>query len=164
MGKRGPPPKPTRLRVIQGNPGRRPLPKKEAQPELGIPERPSHLDAIASAEWERVADELHQVGLLAKIDSSMLAAYCQAYARWRTAEESIARMARNDPHTQGLIIKTGNGNAVQNPLVGVANRALQIMMRAAGEFGMTPSARARIAAAKSEIKDDDPAEAFFKSG
>ena len=46
--------------------------------------------------------------------------------------------------THGLIIRTQGGNAIQNPLVGTANKAMADMMRYAAEFGMTPSARTRI--------------------
>ena len=42
------------------------------------------------------------------------------------------------------MIKTSNGNLVQNPLVGTANKAMSEMMRYAVEFGMTPSARSRV--------------------
>jgi phage terminase small subunit len=55
----------------------------------------------------------------------MLAAYCTAYARWRTTEELLARM---DPNAR------------------IAGQAARDMVRFAGHFGMTPSARARIAA------------------
>jgi phage terminase small subunit len=41
---------------------------------------------------------------------------------------------------------TTNGNAIQNPLIGTANKAASDMVRYAAEFGMTPSARARISA------------------
>ena len=66
-------------------------------------------------------------------------------------------MAERDQLTSGLMIKTTNGNAVQNPLVGTANKAMGDMVRYAAEFGMTPSARSRVA------KDPfapDPQESF----
>jgi P27 family predicted phage terminase small subunit len=78
---------------------------------------------------------------LSKIDRAALAAYCQSYGRWVQAEQRLAEMAERDPITAGLMIKTSNGNVVQNPLVGAANRALHEMVRIATEFGMTPSSR-----------------------
>jgi phage terminase small subunit len=42
-----------------------------------------------------------------------------------------------------LTIPTSNGNAVQNPLAGVANRTLHEMIRFAVEFGMTPRSRTK---------------------
>jgi P27 family predicted phage terminase small subunit len=55
-------------------------------------------------------------------------------------------MASQDASTGGLMIKTTGGNAIQNPLVGIANKAQEVMLRVAAEFGMTPSARTRVRA------------------
>jgi P27 family predicted phage terminase small subunit len=62
-----------------------------------------------------------------------------------TAERVIATMAEKDQITGGLTIKTTNGNAIQNPLVGTSNTAARDMLRFASEFGLTPVARARLA-------------------
>ena len=68
-------------------------------------------------------------------------------------------MAERDLTTHALMIRTSNGNAVQNPLVGTANKAMADMMRYATEFGVTPSARSRIAA--EGYGDDDDVLAEF---
>jgi len=78
------------------------------------------------------------------LDRAALAAYCQAYGRWVQAERALSKMAEQDALTGALMIKTKNGNAIQNPIVGTANHAMSEMMRYATEFGMTPSARTRI--------------------
>ena len=88
--------------------------------------------------------QLLRCGLMSEIDRAALAAYCQAYGRWVQAERALARMGEKDLLTGALMIKTSNGNAIQNPLVGTANKAMELMLRAAAEFGMTPSARSRI--------------------
>jgi phage terminase small subunit len=54
-------------------------------------------------------------------------------------------MASGDQVTHGLLVK-GSDGVTANPLVGIAHRAAADMVRYAGEFGMSPSARARIAA------------------
>ena len=107
-----------------------------------------------------MASWLHKIGLLSEVDRAALAAYAQAYGRWVQAERAIARMAEKDQLTGGLMIKTSNGNAIQNPLVGTANKAASDMMRYAAEFGMTPSARTRIEPQASD-KNADPADRFF---
>jgi P27 family predicted phage terminase small subunit len=141
---RGRKPLPTHLKLIQGNPGKRALNKDEPQPDLSIPTPPPHLNDEAKVEWGRVIDNLYRLALVSEIDRAALAAYCQAYGRWVQAERALARMAEKDQLTHALMIKTTNGNAIQNPLVGTANHAMNEMMRFAGEFGMTPSARSRI--------------------
>ncbi len=82
-----------------------------------------------------------RIDTLEAVDRAALAVYCTAYARWVQAERAIAGMAKRDMLTGGLMIKTSNGNAIQNPLVGTANTTASDMVRYAAEFGVTPSAR-----------------------
>ena len=154
-------PKPTHLKLITGNPGKRPLPKREAKVAVALPEAPPTLNGEARAEWDRVSADLYKVGLLSKIDRAALAAYCQSWAIWAQATKALAEMAKRDELTGGLMIKTTNGNAIQNPLVGTANKAAADMVKFAVEFGMTPSARSRINAAEPSENDDDPASRYF---
>ena len=158
--KPGTKPKPTHLKLVTGNPGKRALNRKEAKTRAAIPAPPTHLSADAVGEWERVATELFNLGILSEIDRAALAAYAMAYGRWVQAERAIAKMAEKDQLTGGLMIKTSNGNAIQNPLVGTANKAAADMMRYAAEFGMTPSARSRISAEPPQ-ESGDPADRFF---
>jgi P27 family predicted phage terminase small subunit len=139
------PRKPTALRIIEGNREKRPIPKNEPRPRRGIPKPPSHLDAYALDEWHRITPELDAIGMLTTVDGITLAAYCACVSRWRQAEEAIQRMKNRDALTGALMIKTSNGNAIQNPLIGVANRAMHMAIRFAAEFGMSPAARARLA-------------------
>lgn len=159
---RGRTPKPTHLKVIAGNPGKRPLNAQEAHPASGAtpPDPPAHFTGEARAEWLRLAPELHRVGLLSNVDHNVLAAYCQCYARWRQAESALATMALSDPMSGALLIKTANGTLIQNPLVGTANKALASMLRFASEFGMTPASRSRIAA-DGGSNDEGPLQTLF---
>ena len=109
---------------------------------------PPHLADEAKVEWGRVGHELYQLGLLTNLDRAVLAVYCQSYARWVKAETALTVMAAADNLTGGLMTKTSNGNAIQNPLVGIANKAMADMVKYAAEFGMSPSARSRIEAAR----------------
>ena len=59
----GPPKKPTKLRILEGNPSKRPLPKNEPEPDPTMPECPDWLMDDAKEEWNRVAPELHRIGL-----------------------------------------------------------------------------------------------------
>jgi P27 family predicted phage terminase small subunit len=138
---------PTYLKVLRGNPGHQCLNKAEPQPEIAAePEPPSFLQGYAADEWWRVAPELHRLGLRSVLDVMPLAAYCVAYKRWRTAEEALTRMAERDAATSGLLVKSAVGDARASPLVKVAAAAADRMLRCAGEFGLTPVARTRLAA------------------
>ena len=156
MAPRGAKPTPTNIKILTGNPGNRALPTSEPKPRSRRPLQPPHLNDDAAEEWARVAGELTALGILSGLDRAALAAYCQAYGRWAQAERALAKMSNQ---ADGLIIKTVSGNMIQNPLVGVANKAMSDMMRYASEFGMTPSARSRISA--SEGEEFDPSDEFL---
>ncbi len=145
MTQRGPKPTPTALRLLQGGPNARGIPAGEPIPPASdMPPPPSWLNAYALEEWEKLAEDLYGMGVLTSIDQTMLAAYCMAFARWRQAEEDLQKMADADPVTHGALLKTKEGNAIQNPLVGVANVARRDMARLAAEFGLSPSSRTLI--------------------
>jgi P27 family predicted phage terminase small subunit len=141
-------PKPTAIKELAGNPGKRPLNKNEPKPE-GIPACPSQLNAVAKREWTRVSKELIPMGLLTSVDRASLAAYCTVYARWVKAEADITRL--------GEYIKSSkSGYLIQAPWVGVANKALELMHKFAVEFGFTPSSRTRLSIEpqKQEMNDE----------
>lgn len=145
----GRPPKPTKLKVLAGNPGKRPLNMNEPKPKPVAPKCPAWLDKEAKREWKRVAPELEKLGLLTVVDGSALAAYCQAYARWRQAEEMIRR--------EGLTITTETGYVMPHPAVKIAEKSMQLIRGFCNEFGLTPSSRAKMTVP--EVDDD--AEDFF---
>lgn len=149
---RGPRPVPTHLKLLRGNPGKGKINRDEPQPLVpdACPEPPSFLSAYAAEEWRRVAAELHRLHLLTVIDTGPLAAYCVAFGEWRTARETLDRIAKGDPVMHGLLLKRDRA-VVQNPLVYVARKAAQDMVRYAGEFGLSPAARVRIATGLAEV-------------
>lgn len=133
------------MKELAGNPGKRPLNRREPKLASTLPPCPRHLSAEAKREWRRMGGELARMGVVTAVDRAALAAYCQAWARWVDAEGQVARL--------GTIVKTANGNLIQNPYLAVANRALEQMTRLAAEFGMTPSSRSRVQVA---ARDDEP--------
>lgn len=90
MATRGRKSKPTALKLLEGNPGNRPL--NTAKPRsTGVPDCPDWLEDEAKAEWERMSTVLENMGMLTDMDMVAFAGYCQAYARWREAEEFLSQ-------------------------------------------------------------------------
>lgn len=152
MGRRGPAPEPTRLKIIKGNPGKRPLNKKEPKPQQGIPECPPELAGAARDEWERIAPMLHKIGLLSKVDGAGLAMYCAIYARWLEAEAQIRK--------HGMLIKSPNGYPMQSPYLNIATQCIKQMRGYLQELGLSASSRSRIEVEREDI-ETDAEERFF---
>ena len=136
MARTGRPPKPTALKELEGNPGKRPLNKDEPKPKQQAPKCPSWLLPDAKAEWKRLSKELEALGLLTEVDMAAFAGYCQAYARWKEAEEFISK--------HGSILKTSTGYIQQIPQVSIAQQNLKQMRNFCSELGLSPSARSRL--------------------
>ena len=156
MAERGRKPKPTAIKVLEGNPGKRTLNEHEPKPEKKAPRCPSWLDQEAKKEWRRMAKQLEDLGILTEVDMAAFAGYCQAYARWKEAEEFITK--------HGTIVKTPSGYWQQVPQVSIAQTYLKIMTRFCEQFGLTPSARSRIVADKGNEAEDPLEFMLFKGG
>ena len=141
-------PIPTNLKMLRGNPGRRPLPKNEPKIPAGIPKVPPHLNREAKKEWKRIVPELEQAGLLTKVDGSALAAYCDCFSTWAQASRKIKK--------GGLTVTGDNGIPVVSPYLKISNAALDRMRQFLVEFGMTPSSRSKVKAAeKPEVPEGE---------
>ena len=120
--------------------------QNEPKPEIAIPDCPEFLSKEAVLEWNRISLELSVLGVLARIDRAALAAYCQVWARWAKAEADL--------NERGEFTLTEKGNAIQNPYLAIANKALKQMREYLIEFGMTPSSRSRISGAPNKRSDE----------
>ena len=72
---RGRKPKPTVLKLVTGNPGRRPLNKLEPRPAPGVV-KPRFLKGRAAKIWAQHAPELERLGVLTSVDGQMFATWC----------------------------------------------------------------------------------------
>jgi P27 family predicted phage terminase small subunit len=133
---RGRKPKPTSLRILNGNAGKRPLNPDEPKPPAVIPKPPKMIQGEARKEWWRMGRLLYDAGLLTKIDGPALTAYCQPWATYCEAWEEIRR--------SGLVIKSSKNQPMINPFLKVANIAQAQWTRMLIEFGLTPSSRSRV--------------------
>lgn len=93
MATRGRKPKPTALKILEGNPGKRPLNENEPIPPKGNIKCPTWLLPEAKKEWKRLAPSLEAMGVLTMADLTAFEGYCQAYARWKEAEAFITSTA-----------------------------------------------------------------------
>ena len=98
---------------------------------------PTFLDDVAKKEFRRLAKELAPAKLVTNVDVNALAAYAQAFSRWKDAEEKLKR--------HGTLIKSKNGEPAINPYIYIVDKCFAQMKAMALEFGFSPGARAKIA-------------------
>ena len=155
----GPNPKPTELKRLEGNPGKRALPANEPRPEPAMPACPAFIKGSGRREWKRIAPELLKLGLLTRIDRAALAGYCigwmqleeveTALSKMKKSGRALAKLKKANPDmkaniSNGMVSITSNGNAIIEPLLSVRKQALETIHKFGTEFGMSPAARTRI--------------------
>src|SRR5262245_59499054 len=132
---RGRPRKPTRIKILTGNPGKRPIDAREPLPRRGRPPCPGWLDGEAKKFCRKLVPELDRLGLLTVVDAGALAGYCQAWAEFRQATETLQAEGRTQR----------NGDRVFNhPAVSQQRSAWDAIRAFSGLFGLDPSSRARL--------------------
>jgi P27 family predicted phage terminase small subunit len=141
-------PVPFELAKMRGFPGKR-RPRPEVSPAVPAepPPAPSHLSLYAVEESDRARAAPPPSVPLTTIDTATFEVYCESYAQWRVAVELIEKCVADDPVTRGLLVQGAVADKVQNPLLIVARKAAEAVITVAGEFGLSPRARARLAAA-----------------
>jgi P27 family predicted phage terminase small subunit len=148
---RGRKPKPTEVKRLAGNPGKRPLNNREpvqpAPPDAfdGPPDELTQ-DLIATKEWMRLAPMLRKSRQISESDRSVLIAVCLEWSKYMEAM-GIVRMS-------SMIIKTSSGYRQINPYLSVATKSLSNLSKLWPELGLTPSSRSRI----QTLPDNDSAD------
>lgn len=135
MGARGPMPKPTNIKRLEGNPGCRKLNDREPQP-TGPPVRPDFVNGEAATEWDRCISAMPD-GVYTNADGPVLAVYCVAWVLFRNALGQVAR--------EGMTSVGSQGQKVTHPSLATVAKQAEIILRAADRLGMSPSARSRLA-------------------
>ncbi len=135
MGRRGPKPTPTKILKFRGS-RQVETRKDEPEAETGIPRQPAWLSAAAKTEWKRIVGELDEMEILAKVDQTTLAVYCETYAEYLEARKLVQK--------HGMTTVTEGGTEMQHPAVGIMHRARADLKRYAALFGLSPADRAGI--------------------
>ncbi len=152
MGKRGVKPQPTVLKLLKGNPGRRPLNQLEPEPARDAIVPPAYLVGPSLAKWNEMLPSLVATGVMTNADVETLARYCTMYEQFLFCLAEI-RAGRDQielkhPETGELL------NIKSTPAGLNMHKLAASMLRIEQEFGLTPSARSGIVAKKIDKVED----------
>lgn len=105
------------------------------------PTPPEWLLPSALAEWNRVLPDLVAGGAFTDADTAALAGYCQSFAHWMAAEQFMQL------NGTAFTVRDDKGNVKFTSVVpqfGIAQKALDKMLRFGSELGLTPISRAKL--------------------
>jgi P27 family predicted phage terminase small subunit len=148
MGRAGPPPKPTNLRILHGEPPYR-VNRYEPQPLDARPPVPPDLSGAERWEWDRVVTELEAMNLAFAADRDVIRAYVTAVVMHAEAARMVV--------LQGMLIRGRDQALVRNPAVAMVRDSASMIIRLARELGLTPAARASFNTGGSAHEEDDGA-------
>lgn len=132
--------KPTAIKILQGNPGHRPLNKEEPDYGPGAPLKPDWLDEFASEEWDRLVSILAPARVISKGEVGILVVACDAYSQLRQCQKFIKRKGSISYATS----TNGGTNYKPYPEVGQRNVARRQYLSSLSELGLSPSSRTKV--------------------
>lgn len=147
MGRRGRPPKPTALRIIEGDRHTERFNHHEPIPRPARPECPDEVSDPVREIWDYTVGELDAMGIAHACDRDTLLCYCEAVVAHRRASAIVAK--------SGVVMKGLHGGVVRNPALIVQRDSAALIRAFAQEFGLTPSARTRIESKDGAARGDD---------
>lgn len=159
-------PKPTRMKILAGNPGKRPLNNREPQPTVGKSKCPVWMSPKAKLAFRELSEVLcDELGVLTVADRKALELLCDAYSEYRDARDYVRKNGATY-ETHSVTGKDEEGVPVlttvvrKRPQVDMASDAWKRVKGMLVEFGLTPSSRTRLVIDK-EDKSPDKAESYF---
>lgn len=133
----GRPRKPTKMHIYNGTD--RPCRRNENEPQPDSPDElqdpPEYLPERAKEEWYRMGKILHEAGLLTVLDYTEFRNYCLAESHIVEAEKKMG---------SEFVTIGAKGTEIQNPLMAIINKSMELSHKFLVEYGMTPSSRTKI--------------------
>jgi P27 family predicted phage terminase small subunit len=158
MGKRGPRPTPTQLKILRGNPGKRRLNKDEPQPPADGVTMPPHLGLVAAARWGELLPMLQSVRVMTRADVEALARYCDTWEWWLATRAKL----KAEGDTYPILNDGGEVKYIaQRPEVAIAHKLAQQLRQLEQDFGLNPSARASMNVEPTKPQTDDEDRIMF---
>lgn len=136
----GPPRTPSHLRLVRGNPSKRPISETEPKPEKRVPPTPKHFNKQERYWFKVLGERLHALGLISVLDGMALELLVGAYIEWRHHRDVLDR----EGETYKTVSADGNTLIRPHPQVAMMVDAWKRVCRMQAEFGMTPASRSKV--------------------
>ena len=148
MGRRGPAPTPTGVKLRQGETRPSRVNRMEPLPRHAAPAMPRGMEPEARKTWRRVVREMRGTDVILAADADVLRCYCEAVAAYVRSATMLAG---------STVLVRRDGELAKNPLHQVVRDNRDAVRLFARELGLSPSARASLrvepSAASGDIED-----------
>ena len=135
---RGRKPKPTKLKELNGNAGKRALNKNEPKfDQITNIEPPEQLESLAVEMWQRVVTPVGAQDPLTHWGFEKVVAVFTAYGPWRPAQDKINNYGVVVPHPETGVLQ-------KNPAVTVMNETARQLVTFGSLLGLDPASRTRL--------------------
>lgn len=114
---------------------------------------PEWLDSEAQKEFNRVVSEARKIDYLDNLDLSVLAVYCDNYARYVNAATHL----NND----GLVNVTDSGYATPSPYMSILNQSAKNIFTCSSKLGLAITDRLKLIVPKAAEKPKNKYEKFL---
>jgi P27 family predicted phage terminase small subunit len=156
MGKRGPRPTPTNIKLARGT--LRAKPAAEPTPPTTGVQMPAHLGPVAAARWAELLPIVQAMRVMTDADVEALARYCDTYEWWLAVRTKL----RAEGDTYPILNDGGEVKYIaQRPEVSIAHKLATQLRQLEQDFGLNPSARTSLQTEPQKPAGDDEASAIL---
>lgn len=139
MGKRGPKPKPNEERLLEGNPGKRPMRVDRDEDDLssGGLRMPTRMTEMERQVWRDTLESFPS-WYFRSADKILLIAYCRAVVRLEKSEKAL--------QNKSAVLQRANGSPCLSPHIAIINSAMAQVIHLSEVLGLTRSKRKGVVA------------------
>lgn len=146
-------PIPTSLKILRGNPGKKPLPKGEPQPPTDNIAPPDYLGEVARKKWDELLPLLQATRVMTRADIEALARLCDTYEWWLATREKLRKEGDSYP----ILNDKGEVKYIsQRPEVAIAHKLAAQMHTLEADFGLNPASRTKLGVNPAALRNDPP--------
>ena len=145
-------PKPTKLKMITGNPGGRPLNKNEPEPTGGLPEMPKWLDSfsLAKENWEQEGKTLDNMRVMTEADWGVLAMRSYVYSQLVGLALDVKEEGRTLSYQKMDSLGNEFFEVKHNPKAKQIDNLLKEYRTYGNLLGLDPASRSKLSAREKE--------------
>ena len=130
-------PRPTKLKILAGEPNKDRINENEPEAPPGRPPMPERFNDSKGGKvaWENLLDALEALGILSPVYAHALEVYTDTYIQYRSAVDAVNKY--------GAVLPNGD-SFKRNPYVTEMHMNKASLIKLQAEFGLTPSSLSRI--------------------